>query len=180
MEQRGDNQRRGSVLRCFVGARVAPASRRLLRTTLEQVLPAPERPRGRLVPVENLHLTLKFLGATPKADVPALLRQVRALEPHALTVPVTRIVGLPRPARARNLVAELARHPQLLAWRARLEAALGAEDRFFRPHVTLERLRRPGTVAPVTLEAPLEIELEPPTLYRSEPAEDGVRYHPLG
>ena len=107
---------------------------------------------ARLVPPENLHVTLAFLGARPADDVPAIVREMRAAAREAER-PVldvsryreTRSVGMlaldDEGGRARRLAEGLAE---------RLEA-LGVYEPERRPwlaHVTVLRFGRPPRLRP--------------------------------
>jgi 2'-5' RNA ligase len=168
-------------VRCFVGAFVAVESARLLQsatlTCLDQQLLG--RRVARQVPLENYHVTLKFLGEIDLAAVPDVLAVVESLAGHGVSGRVTGLTGFPRASAARMVVAELADHPQLHVWCARLEEEFGSEDRRFRPHVTLLRLRSTRAVGAVEFPEPVAVELEAPRLYRSDQTPQGVRYRPL-
>lgn len=135
--------------------------------------------RGREVPLQNYHVTLKFLGALAPGAVADARAAVAELTATGSCADALTVTGFPRPARARLVAVEVQPQPQLEAWWAALEARLGREDRGFRPHVSIVRFRRPGRFEPVPLAEPLTVELAPPRLYRSDPAQDGVRYTPL-
>lgn len=137
------------ALRLFLALEVPEAHRREIErraTALRRSLPA-----ARWVPVENLHLTLRFLGATDPDRVPRLVDAVRpafaAFEPLTLrlagggTFPPARSarvawVGIDGGEALPELQREVA---------AAADAALGLEPegRAFHPHVTLARPRRP-------------------------------------
>ena len=101
---------------------------------------------GRPVPLENLHITLCFLGDQPEE---ALEELHNALEPLRLTAPELRFGGIDwfGPGKARTLAAlvepvpELVRLQQEVARQARKQG-MPPERRPFRPHVTLVRFRR--------------------------------------
>jgi RNA 2',3'-cyclic 3'-phosphodiesterase len=101
---------------------------------------------------DQLHVTLKFLGDVDPQQVAALAREVARGGP-ALEARLTGITAFPTPRRARVVVAELADEGgEMARFAARLEAAAEAvgiprEQRSFRPHVTLARLREPRSVA---------------------------------
>ncbi len=183
-ETTGNRTAPGDVLRCFVGAFLAPESARRLERAFQAIACAGAEatrrvPRSRPVPTDNLHVTLAFLGNTPVEALPDLLELIRRLDPQPVTVRAVGFVGLPRSARARNLVAELEPHARLAEWHQRLEAELGSEGRAFRPHVTVRRLGRPHAFRPLALEPPIDLALRPPALYRSDTLSDGARYRPV-
>ncbi len=185
-ENTGNRTASGDVLRCFVGAFLAAESAQRLERAFQAVAgagaqaPAPRRvPSSRPVPTDNLHVTLAFLGTTPVEALPDLLELIRRLDPQPVTVRAVGFVGLPRSARARNLVAELEPHARLAEWHERLEAELGSDGRAFRPHVTVRRQGRPHPFRPLTLEPPVDLELRPPALYRSDTLAEGARYRPV-
>lgn len=137
------------ALRLFLALEVPEAHRREIgrrAAALRRSLPA-----ARWVPAENLHLTLRFLGATDPDRVPRLVDAVRpvfaAFEPLTLrlagggTFPPARParvawVGIEGGERLHELQGEVA---------AAADATLGLEPegRPFHPHVTLARPRRP-------------------------------------
>ncbi len=123
----------------------------------------------RVVAPENLHVTLAFLGGRPASDVPAIVRELRAMAREAER-PVlaashyreTRSVGMvvfdDDGGRAGRLAEGLA---------AQLEA-LGVYERERRPwlaHVTVLRFRRPPRLRP-----------DPPDLGAVSPSEAAL-YH---
>jgi 2'-5' RNA ligase len=185
-------QQPAARLRCFVGAFVERESARRLRGALVDALAARSgrvsrgaaiaalrRARARPVPLGNYHVTLKFLGPVSREALPDVLAHVRALEARPLQVRAVGLTGFPRPAAARMAVAELAPHPRLTDWWAELQARLGAEQRGFRPHVTLVRYQRRRAFEPVALATPVDLELAAPQLYRSDTTPRGSRYTPV-
>jgi 2'-5' RNA ligase len=168
-------------LRCFVGAFITAESARRLQTVVlarlgRDLLAARST---RQVPRADYHVTLKFLGELSSAAVPQVLSVVDSLGGHPLTGQVAGLTGFPRSARARLVAAELAEHAQLGAWWSQLEARFGAENRPFRPHVTVVRLGRPRSFEPIVLPEPMELALEAPRLYRSDRTAERARYRPV-
>jgi len=172
-------------VRCFVASLVVADSARRLRDAFLQCCPgivltpsgpAPRRAAARLVPLANFHVTLKFLGQVPATALAGLAEQVAALGAEPVTAEVICYAGLPRPDQAQAVVAELAPHPQLEAWKHALEQRLGGETRPFRPHVTMVRCRRRTAFAAIAVEHPLLLQLEAPRLFRSDQIAGGMRY----
>jgi RNA 2',3'-cyclic 3'-phosphodiesterase len=110
--------------------------------------------RGRVVPPENLHVTLAFLGSRPAGDLPGVLdvlgRAARAAVPARLEVEryrETRSVGM-------LVLHDASGAAGALAGRLHRDlAALGLyrpEARPWLPHVTVVRFREPPRLRPAT------------------------------
>ena len=144
----------------------------------------------RLLAAETLHVTLVFLGYLPERDVPrveACLRSV-AGSPAPVLTPV-RVKPLP-PRRPRLFALDLGDEGgRAVALQARLSELLAAERlykperRAFWPHLTLARVKRGETAAPVPANAPppppAPIEAHEVLLYRSHLSPRGARYEAL-
>jgi 2'-5' RNA ligase len=151
---------------------------------------APSNASLRWTPSPQIHVTVKFLGNVTDATLDNIGDAVRALGDKlgALHVRVARIGGLPSLARATVLVAALEDRTGGLASLARRfeEHAVGIgvprEDRTYRPHVTLARVRAPSDlrtwVEGVAL-PPADLKLVGLALYRSDPGPSGANYTPL-
>jgi 2'-5' RNA ligase len=139
-------------------------------------------PRGRVVPPENLHVTLAFLGRRPASDVPPIARELRAAsaaggpcELRPLRYRETRSVGMIVLEDASGLATALAGDVQ-----ERLEA-LGVyrrEARRWLPHVTVTRFRTPAGVR-AGVENICSIHVVRSALYRSTLGPGGARYDAL-
>ena len=128
---------------------------------------------ARLVPPENLHMTVAFLGARPAAEVEPIVRELREAAGAAAAKPMefevrdyreTRSVGMVRFADREGHADRFARDVS-----ARL-ARLGVykpEQRRWLPHVTVLRFRAPPRLSP-----------EPLALGRFSPS-DAALYHSL-
>ena len=149
-------------------------------------------PEARWIPSANQHVTLKFLGWVDESLVPAVGEAVAGVAARHAPGPVA-IRGLgafPSERRARVVWAGLDDPRGLLGGLARdLDAAvvpLGfePENREFRPHLTLARLRRPGTVAALTsVQVDMEIDaflVKQMVVYRSHLSPKGARYEAMG
>lgn len=171
-----------AVARLFLGVDPSLDDRMALATLLEPLFPLP----GRVVPPENWHITLRFLGSTD--DVTAD-RLVHALDESALGGPFDiRLAGLgafPRPARAGVLwmgvedessrLAELNR----IAEESARAVGFEPEERPFHAHLTLSRLRPPQDVWPWLEQEPVfprPVRVDAVTLFESTLGRGGARY----
>lgn len=126
------------MIRAFAAIALPDAVRHDLML-VEAGLPVP-----RVIPPENLHLTLVFLGELPEpvlADVDAAFAGVRA-PGFALALAGIGLFGGSKP---RSVHAEVAESPALRHLQAKVETAArsaGVEvpGRRYQPHVTLARL----------------------------------------
>jgi RNA 2',3'-cyclic 3'-phosphodiesterase len=173
-------------LRLFVGLPLPADARDRLAVWARTAIADPEG--ARLVPPENLHLTLAFLGSRPRSDVEPIVAELReaardARRPllRAVRYRETRSVGMvvleDEGDSATALASDVAR---------RLEA-LGVytpERRGWLPHVTVLRFRTPPRLR---LDAPDLGEVSPSeaALYHSVLRRTGAQYEiresvPLG
>jgi RNA 2',3'-cyclic 3'-phosphodiesterase len=136
-------------------------------------------PRGRLVPPENLHVTLAFLGHRPAAEVPAVARELGDASARAGRIelrPVryreTRSVGMVVLEDVGGAATALAEDVQ-----TRLER-LGVyrrERRPWLPHVTVLRFQKPEGLAPAPPNT-CSIHVVRSAVYRSQLGAGGARY----
>ncbi len=125
------------MIRAFVGIEMAEPAVSHLRM-LQDRLPA-----GCPVGLQDLHLTLVFLGDRPEAEIAGLRATLAAIRAPAFR---TRLAGLEILAgsRPRVLAASVTPEPELLELHEKVCAAvrragLAMPQRRFRPHVTLAR-----------------------------------------
>ncbi|MFH1262894.1 MAG: RNA 2',3'-cyclic phosphodiesterase [Pseudomonadota bacterium] len=141
------------MLRTFVAVDLSP----LLRSSIDALTARmrKEFPEARLrwSPATNVHLTLKFLGATPDDQVPAILRAlesaVHEVEPFPLTpkgIGAFPPRGLPRVVWL-GLEGEVDRLRELAEAVEKALNPLGfpRENRPFSPHLTIARAPRSGS-----------------------------------
>jgi 2'-5' RNA ligase len=91
-------------------------------------------------PVENLHITLKFIGSWPEDRLDELEAALQVMQPGpAFPVKISQLGYFPNPHRPHSLFAGVQAGPELTA----LAAALGVktEERAYHPHVTLARIK---------------------------------------
>jgi RNA 2',3'-cyclic 3'-phosphodiesterase len=143
--------------------------------------------------VENIHLTLKFFGNVALDRIPAITaaasRAVAEFSPFAIGVGDTGV--FPRPSRPQVLwIGVSDPSGKLSALQERLENECAAEgfskeDRAYRPHLTIARIRRPEgarRLADTHLQIPFpttEVELKELILFRSELSPKGSKYTPI-
>lgn len=143
--------------------------------------------------VENIHLTLKFFGnvavdrITPIAE--AASRAVKEFSAFQIGVGGTGV--FPRPSRAQVLwIGVSDPSGKLAGLQQRLENECAAEgfekeDRVYRPHLTIARIRKPEgarRLADAHLQMefkPAEIEIKELIVFRSELSSKGSKYTPI-
>jgi 2'-5' RNA ligase len=173
--------------RLFLGIPLPPSARDDLAEQLRRSFP-PGLP-GRVVPPENWHLTLRFLGAT----LPEAAERIRGeLGAAALGAPfdarLRELGAFPRPARAtvvwlgvREGADEVRRLAEVVG-DALGRAGVPPEERSFSAHLTLARLPRPSDVRPL-LDAGRDVEtrmrIEEVVLFRSQLGNGPPRYEPI-
>jgi 2'-5' RNA ligase len=151
---------------------------------------------ARWAPVENQHLTLKFLGSTPAPKVPdvkeALAGVAADLAPGRIAL--TSLGAFPTPRRARVLWIGVDDPAGLLTGLAygldRALAPLGfkVEERTYHPHLTLARFKVPRALPEQLPDAAAGLapfEVDEMVLFRSRLHPKGARYEvveafPLG
>lgn len=140
---------------------------------------------------DQLHVTLKFLGATPIAKVPELTAALRATRfSEAFDVALTGLGAFPTVQRPSVIWAGLAPAEAIAAMSEALEAKVEPlgfprEQRPFQPHVTLARarFRPPPNVFALLRDHQSDdwgtVRIDSAVLYRSESTTHGPRYVPL-
>jgi 2'-5' RNA ligase len=138
--------------------------------------------RGRVVPPENLHVTLAFLGSRPEREVGPIAAELRAASAGAGPVEL-------RPERYREMRSVgVIVCTDVTGAATALAAALGArlerlgvyrrEARPWLPHVTVLRFREREGLRP-ELSNTCSIHVVRSALYRSSPGAGGARYDAL-
>jgi 2'-5' RNA ligase len=171
--------------RMFLAVDLDDETRHALGTHVESSLDGGLLP-GRPVPLQNWHITLRFLGPTEDTQrdkVLAHLDQHLVVEPFRIRF--TGLGGFPRQARASVLwmglegdVTELEKAAAICETAAE-EAGFEPEGRPFHPHVTLSRIRPPVDIRPLVDQvepAGVVSNVRAVTLFRSILGRGAARY----
>jgi len=174
------------VLRLFLAFDVPEERRRSIERAVEPLRGTV--PAARWTVRESWHVTLTFLGSTPEERLPEVtsLAARSAAVSSPTSSSLTGLGAFPGARRARVLWVGLVDHGVLGALTAALEtvfagAGFPAEDRPWRPHLTVARLKVPG---PVDLAGAGEVDATPfpveeMVLFRSHLKPSGAVYEPL-
>lgn len=133
---------------------------------------------GRRVKRETMHCTIAFLGEIDDARVEEMKTLVERLPSHPFPVKATRLDAFGNPRKAHVIVLPLEDDGSLL----RLYETIGVkEDRAYRPHLTLARLKKPEDVRELVESTPVSFEgrVVGITLYKSVLGKNGPTYTPL-
>jgi 2'-5' RNA ligase len=134
--------------RLFIGVPLSDEARLMIAKSL------PGNLLGKLVPAENWHFTLRFLGATTPEAREQIIRQIDSATCGApFTIRFSSLGAFPQPRRARILWLGIdegsERMIQLaaIAEAAARNAGFTAETKVFKPHLTLSRIDPPVSLA---------------------------------
>jgi 2'-5' RNA ligase len=144
-------QSNDSAGRLFVGVALTEGARWTIDEHVRRW--APDGVPGRPVPAANWHLTLRFLGATSADQLAAIVRYLRAAElGPAFDVEFGGLGAFSRPGSARVLWIGLTDGVERMKALARIaedaarDAGFAAEEKSFKPHLTLSRIQPPRDV----------------------------------
>lgn len=131
-------------MRLFTGIALAPRVLDNLARVLRDLRPlAPVN----WSPVENLHITSKFIGQWPEARLAELEGTLESIShPLAFDVSIARFGFFPNPHHPRTFFAGVQAGPALAELANRIDEALrvlgiAKEDRPYSPHLTLARIK---------------------------------------
>lgn len=179
------------VLRTFFAVEIGDAARREARAVAERLAAEPGGDAVRWTRPEAYHVTLRFLGRTPRdraADMArAVQRKVVGTAPFSLALGA--LHALPTPRRPRVVVLDLQPAEPVAALasaveRGVVEAGFAPEERAFRPHLTIGRVkegarRAPRLHASLGPAEPAPFEVAAIVLFLSVLGAGGSRYTPL-
>jgi len=131
-------------MRLFTGLSIGPAVLEALTHLLQQLKPAAP---VKWSPIENLHITTKFIGSWPEDRLGEMIGLLGAMpKTHAFPVTISRLGFLPNPHRPRAFLAGVQAGPELSTLVTSIEDTLvtigcSREERKYTPHVTLARIK---------------------------------------
>ena len=173
-----------SVGRLFIGIPLTEGARWTIDEHVRRWMP--DGVPGRAVPAANWHLTLRFLGATPAEQLTAIVRHLRAAELRpAFDIGFGGLGAFPGPRRARVLWIGLTDGVERMQGLARIAedaaraAGFEAEEKSFKPHLTLSRIQPPRDVTRVIQDVPpldLRMPVREAVVFRSHLGGGPARY----
>jgi 2'-5' RNA ligase len=130
--------------RVFLALTISPGNKQRLGGV--QALFKPVLDSWHFIPVENFHVTLRFLGETPEEDIPGIIEHCKqaAAELHPFTLEWDKVDFFGSPSHARVLF--VAANPQvhltgLVQQMQSLIPSASRDRREFTPHITLAKAR---------------------------------------
>ena len=141
---------------------------------------------GRPVPVENLHLTLRFVGDSDDVGYDRLLAELDQIDPRdPFRIRLEGLGAFPNARRATvawcGVTGETVALEGLAADvdEAVDAAGFGVEDRPFAAHVTLARIRPPAVLDTAVGGPGLRVSVDEFVVFRSHLGAGGVTYEPI-
>ena len=184
---------RGTQWRVFCAFELPESLRVRIKEHAERVREAVPDVAASWSQPENIHLTMKFFGSVDQAKAPAisdvLTRVAKEFSPVKIVVGGMGV--FPRPSRPQVLWIGIDDHTGALAkLQKRVEdecarEGFPKEDRAFRPHLTIARIRNPhnaNRLAEAHLHTEftaIELVLNELVLFRSELSPKGSKYTPI-
>jgi 2'-5' RNA ligase len=136
-------------MRLFTGISLAPDIIKRLSAALEQLRPAAHLNWS---PVANLHITCRFIGEWPEANLPDLTNALNTTATGGpIPIHISRFGFFPNPHHPHSFFAGVQAGPGLADLATAINHALGPlglkpEDRPWLPHVTLARIKKNSDV----------------------------------
>lgn len=177
-----------SAARVFFGIRPDETALASLVAGQRALQAHPWNSHVRWIPPENIHLTLRFLGDTPRARIPEITTFMSdKLGVVAGQFEITAVTFFPNRKRPTVIAAAVGENPSLSRLADRLNHlsehfGYKAEKRKFRPHITLGRCRK-GFPRGADIEALFEdrqiVHYHQVILFESIAGPDGAQYREI-
>ncbi len=179
------------IIRTFIALEI-PARLRETLLLIQRSLMA-KTVAVRWIGLDNIHLTLKFLGSTRQEQVPEVCEILNstAEDFSTFSINITGLGGFPNNLNPKVLWAGIEHDSQLCRFHAKLEAALSKagfqpEKRQFSPHLTLGRVKDMGgkrqaaaAINDFTIEGKTSFEASKLAFYKSDLQPEGPVYSML-
>jgi RNA 2',3'-cyclic 3'-phosphodiesterase len=179
-------RKHGVAVRAFFAIALAGELRERAAELARELAARPGGDGVHWIAPENLHITLRFLGNVAATQLAPLAEHAQdslaSCAPFALTLGAP--LAFPSPRKTKVIVLEAEPEATIAELAARLEKIAvehgsAPEERIFRAHLTLGRVRArrmPALAAPALAGSLLVREV---VLFRSDLARDGAHYSPL-
>ena len=138
-----------SLLRAFIAVEIPPEIHQAIEHETASIRAALNASLVRWVPVDNIHLTLKFLGDVSPANVEMLSQMLNVeVSQHAIfAIKFGGLGAFPNPKRPRVIWVGIQAPAELEALQHGIEAAAATlgypdEKRSFSPHLTIGRVKQ--------------------------------------
>ena len=138
-----------SVIRAFIAIDLPPDVQNCLAQISEELIDQLGEKSVRWVPVENIHLTLKFLGdvSLNNLDVLKEILSSETATQKPIEISIGRLGAFPKVRRPRVIWVGIEAPPELLALQRSIEGrtikvGYPPDERDFSPHLTLGRVSR--------------------------------------
>ena len=163
------------MIRCFFGVPVDNSEE--IREIQDMFADSPFRMTG----VQNLHMTILFLGDREKSDADAIISRMKEAKFNTPAVIVQSIIGLPRNSRATVLALSVSGNGLTDIYNKVTEISQHTDIRGFLPHITIGRSRRPISLNRSWIEKRFDIKLKVSrvSFIRSDLTPDGPVYTDL-
>lgn len=144
---------------------------------------------GKVAPPENWHITFRFLGSIGEVAYERVLAELDSVDlGRSFRIGLGELGAFPQPRKATVIWMGLSKGTERLHELAEISeeaaqaAGLAPNERPFRPHLTLSRVRPAQDVSRLVEEAPamdIEWRCESVVIYRSHLGRGGASYEPL-
>ncbi|SRR5579883_197320 len=178
------------VIRVFFAIDLPEATKKEVGKFISQLKKQSKSHAIRWTKPENLHITLQFLAEVKTEHLPMLIERVRG-KMHGRHQPVQLALGavhlFPNPYRPRVIVLDVMPQDQLallssLIGQGIVDARYAIEERPFRGHLTIGRIKQPQGVdlnflsSSSSMQDLEKVEINEVVLFRSEPQPEGSKY----